>query len=111
MTALTSHIKLNPTNINIRPLSHSRFGLKLGLTTHLLIEDPILTWTIRKDGDSNFEVTVPVGGTIELEIEVDREGLERVGGREMSIIQEIELEEMIREIIMNAFQRVRSHAV
>jgi hypothetical protein len=54
-----------------------------------------------------FEVTVPVGGVIELEIEVDREGLGRVGGMDMSIIQEIELEEMIKYNVINSFRRVR----
>ena len=47
-----------------------------------------------------------MGGTIELEVEVDRDGLERVGGREMSITQEIELEGTIQEVIVNAFRRV-----
>jgi len=106
MTDLASSIKLNPTNINIRPLPSSQYALKLGLTPHLLTQDPITSGTIRKDGDSAFEVTVPVGGTIELEVEVDRDGLERVGGREMSITQEIELEGTIQEVIVNAFRRV-----
>ena len=106
MTDLASSIKLNPTNINIRPLPSSQYALKLGLTPHLLTQDPITSVCIRKDGDSAFEVTVPVGGTIELEVEVDRVGLERVGGREMSITQEIELEGTIQEVIVNAFRRV-----
>ena len=106
MTDLTSSIKLNPTNINIRPLPSSQYALKLGLTPHLLIKDSIIFGNIRRDGDSAFEVTVPVGGTIELEVEVDRDGLERVGGREMSITQEIELEGTIQEVIVNAFRRV-----
>jgi len=106
MTDLASSIKLNPTNINIRPLPSSQYALKLGLTPHLLTQDPITSGTIRKDGDSAFEVTVPVGGTIELEVEVDRDGLERVGGREMSITQEIDLEEMIKGTIINALRRV-----
>jgi len=49
---------------------------------------------------------VPVGGVIELEIEIDREGLGRVGGIEMSITEEIELEEMIRKCIVSSFQKV-----
>jgi hypothetical protein len=56
-------------------------------------------------------VTVPVGGVIELEIEVDREGLGRVGGMEMSIIQEIEIEDIIKHKIVNSFRRVRCYVV
>jgi hypothetical protein len=113
MSALTSPLKLNPTTITV-PRSYPTsppFALKLGLTPHLLIQDSLTSSAssrVRKDADAIFEVTVPVGGTIELEIEVDREGLGRVGGMEMSIIQEIELEEMIKEIIVNSLRRVSS---
>jgi hypothetical protein len=78
------------------------------LTPHLLINEPLTSSSgIRSKGDAVFEVTVPVGGVIELEVEVDREGIGRVGGMEMSIIQEIELEEMIKNNIINSFRRVR----
>ena len=109
MSTLTHPIKLNPTTITIpRSLPSNCYALKLGLTPHLLIQEPLTSsCSIRRNGDSLFEVTVPVGGAIELEMEVDREGLGRVGGMEMSIMQEIELEEMIKNNIINSFRRVR----
>jgi hypothetical protein len=109
MPTLTNPIKLNPTTITIpRCLPPSSYALKLGLTPHLLIKEPLTSSSgIKKNGDDLFEVTVPVGGVIELKIEVDRDGLGRVGGMEMSITQEIELEEMIKHNIVNSFRRVR----
>jgi hypothetical protein len=108
MSTLTNPIRLNPTTITIpRSIPSSSYGLKLGLTPHLLINDPLTSSSgIKKNGDTLFEVMVPVGGVIELEVEVDREGIGRVGGMEMSIIQEIELEEMIKNNIINSFRRV-----
>lgn len=41
-----------------------------------------------------------------MEIEVDRDGLEKVGGADMSISEEIELEEVIKKNIVSAFRRV-----
>ena len=109
MSTLTNQIKLNPTTITIARSSPSTsYSLKLGLTPHLLIKESLTSSSgIKKNGDTIFEATVPVGGVIELEIEVDREGLGRVGGVEMSIIQEIDLEEMIKYNIINSFRRVR----
>ena len=113
MSTLTNPIKLNPTTITIpRALPSTSYALKLGLTPHLLIKEPRISSSgIKQNGDTLFEVTVPVGGVIELEIEVDREGLGRVGGMEMSIIQEIELEEMIKYNIITSFRRVRDYVV
>jgi hypothetical protein len=113
MSTLTNPIKLNPTTITIpRSLPSTSYALKLGLTPHLLIKEPITSSSsIKKNADTLFEVTIPVGGVIELEIEVDREGLGRVGGMEMSIIQEIELEEMIKYNVINSFRRVRCYVV
>ena len=42
---------------------------------------------------------------------MDREGLGRVGGMEMSIIQEIESEEILKDSIINSFRRVRCYVV
>lgn len=108
MSSLINPIKLNPTTITIpRSLPSTSHALKLGLIPHLLIQDTLTSSSgIRGNGDAIFEVTVPVGGMIELEVEVDREGLARVGGMDMSLIQEIELEDMIKQIIMNSFRRV-----
>jgi hypothetical protein len=102
-------IKLNPTTITIPQSSTgSLYPLKLALTPHLLIEDSFgLPSTIKKDGDAVFEVMVAVGGTIEVEMEVDRDGLEKVGGADMSISKEMELEEVIRDKIVSALRRVR----
>jgi len=113
MSTLTYPIKLNPTTITIpRSLPSSSYALKLGLTPHLLIQEPLTSsCSIRRSGDTLFEVTVPVGGVIELEIEVDREGLGRIGGMEMSIMQEIELEETIKSNIMNSLRQVCWHKV
>jgi len=113
MSTLTNQIKLNPTTITIpRSLPSSSYALKLGLTPHLLIQEPLTSsCSIRRSGDTLFEVTVPVGGVIELEIEVDREGLGRIGGMEMSIMQEIELEETIKSNIMNSLRQVCWHKV
>jgi hypothetical protein len=107
MSTLTFPIKLNPTTITARSSPPSPYALKLGLIPHLLIQDPLTACSrYRKDTDGIFEVMVPVGGVIELEIEIDREGLGRVGGMEMSITREIELEEMIRKCIVSSFQKV-----
>ena len=48
---------------------------------------------------------------IELEIEVDREGLGRIGGMEMSIIQEIEWEESFKSNIISSLRQVCWHKV
>jgi hypothetical protein len=113
MSTLTNPIKLNPTTITIpRSLPSTSYALKLGLTPHLLIKESLTSSSgIKKNADTLFEVTVPVGGVIELEIEVDREGLGRVGGMEMSIMQEIELEEKIKYNVINSFRRVRCSVV
>jgi hypothetical protein len=113
MSTLTNPITLNPTTMTIpRSLPSTSYALKLGLTPHLLIKESLTSSSgIKKNGDDLFDVTVPVGGVIELEIEVDREGLGRVGGMDMSIIQEIELEEMIKYNIINSFRRVRWYVV
>jgi hypothetical protein len=113
MSTLTNPIKLNPTTITIpRSLPSTSYALKLGLNPHLLIKESLTSSSgIKKNGDDLFEVTVPVGGVIELEIEVDREGLGRVGGMEMSIMQEIELEEILKDSIINSFRRVRCYVV
>jgi hypothetical protein len=101
-------IKLNPTTITIPQSSTgSLYPLKLALTPHLLIEDSFgLPSTIKKDGDAVFEVMVPVGGTVEVEIELDRDGLEKVGGADMSISREMELEDLIKDKILSAVKRV-----
>ena len=106
---LTKPIKLNPTTITIPQSSStcSPYPLKLALTPHLLTEGSLnLPPIIKKEGDAVFEVMIPVGGSIEVEIETDRDGLEKVGGADMSISEEIELEEVIKEKILSALRRV-----
>jgi len=106
---LTKPTKLNPTTITIPQSSStcSLYPLKLALTPHLLTEDTLnLPPIIKKEGDAIFEAMIPVGGSIEVEIEIDRDGLEKVGGADMSISTEIELEEVIKEKIVSAFRRV-----
>jgi len=106
---LTKPTKLNSTTITIPQSSStcSPYPLKLALTPHLLTEYSLnLPPIIKKEGDAVFEVLIPVGGSIEVEIEIDRDGLEKIGGADMSISEEIELEEVIKERIVSAFRRV-----
>lgn len=101
-----SLIKLNPTTITIPPPSQTSPGLKLALTPHLIIQDPTLPTRregIKKDGDAAFEVVIPVGGVIGVCVNISRDGLERVGGADMSLTEEMELEEVVKKKVLGTF--------
>jgi hypothetical protein len=101
-----SLIKLNPSTITIPPSSKASPGLKLALTPHLTIQDPTLPTRregIKKDGDAVFEVIIPVGGVIGVCVEISRDGLERVGGADMSLTEEMELEEVVKKKVLGTF--------
>lgn len=112
MQAQASPIKLNPTTITIPPSNLSFPLLKLALTPHLTIQGSPLTDTadfkkdLKKDADAVFEVIVPVGGVIKVEVNIDRDALEKVGGAEMSIMEETDLEEVIKRKVLATFMTV-----
>jgi hypothetical protein len=112
MQAQASPIKLNPTTITIPPSNPSFPLLKLALTPHLTIQNSPLTDTanfkkdLKKDADAVFEVVVPVGGVIKVEVNIDRDALEKVGGAEISIMEEMELEEVIKRKFLATFVTV-----
>jgi hypothetical protein len=112
MQAQASPIKLNPTTITIPPSNPSFPLLKLALTPHLTIQNSPLSDTanfkkdLKKDADAVFEVVVPVGGVIKVEVNIDRDALEKVGGAEISIMEEMELEEVIKRKFLATFVTV-----
>lgn len=114
MQAQTSPIpiKLNPTTITIPSSATTYPVLKLALTPHLIIQHSPLSEPssikrdLKKDSDAAFEVTVPVGGVVEVEVDIDRDALEKIGGEEMTIMHEMELEEVIKKKVLATFTTV-----
>jgi hypothetical protein len=49
---------------------------------------------------------VPTGGCIDLKIGIEEDALHKVGGNEMSISEELEMEDEIRKTIIRALKRV-----
>lgn len=102
----TANLKLNPTTFSIPapPSSPTHSILKVVLTPHLTVNRlnslTSLNRNIRKDADALFEVLVPVGGRVEVNIEV--EGVDGLTGYR----NEWEAGDGIKEKVINSFDRV-----
>jgi hypothetical protein len=109
MSSSNTNIKLRPTTITItQPTNPSSHVLKLSFTPHLAIQSSSINniTPLKKDTDAIFEVVVPTGGCIDLEIGIEEDAIHKVGGTEMSISEELEMEEEIRERVIRAFKKV-----
>lgn len=101
--------KLNPTTITVTSSTAPDGGktLKLSISPHLSVQSPVLDPPItkaRKDVDALFEVLVPVGGRVEVKIEVD--GLDHLRDTTARIWHDHEVEAAIMEQIKKLFEVV-----
>ena len=99
---LDINLKLNATTFSVQaPNAHKT--LKVSLTPHLATHrsSPLTPLTrVKKDADSLFEVLVPVGGKVEVDLEVD--GVEGLTG----CASEWEADGFVKEEWVKAFKRV-----
>lgn len=99
--------RLNPTTITVPTGTPNGKILKVAISPHLLIQSPILESPpvkARKDADALFEVIVPVGGRVEVDLGVEGvEDLENTTGRTW---YEYEVEDAVRRLVKRLIELV-----
>lgn len=98
--------KLNPTTITTPSTTLGGGILKITCSPYLSIQhrDAAVLNTARKNADSLFEVVVPVGGKVEVNIEAEGVGC-LLGGTERGP-NEFEMEERVKEEVIQTLDRV-----